>query len=301
MRAAASTSHGHGPALAELPRPVAIVLSGGGSLGALQAGQLRALTELGLRPDLIVGTSVGAINGLFMASDFSLSRAKALVTLWRGLRRRDVFGGLGVGSLLRLVRGRDALASARPLAALAARVLPARLEDLAIPTHVVAVDCLTGLERVLSGGDLRRNALASAAIPGVFPPVVIDGRALVDGGLVANVPLLQAAHLGAKTMIVCDASFPCSLPRPPDGVIAAILHALALALRNQARLILPLLAPKHTVLYLPAPCPLAVAPHDFSQTDALIEAGYELALDFMSRVDPAVRGTVGHPHTHDHD
>lgn len=285
--------------LEALPRPLALVISGGASLGALHVGQLLALTEAGVVPDLIVGTSVGAINGLFMARDFTLARAEALAEVWRGLRRDDVFGRLGVGSALRLLRGGGVLAEPAGLEALIQRTLPREASELAVPAHVVAVDYLSGRAVILSDGDLHLNALASTAIPNVFPPVTVAGRLLVDGGLAANVPLAPAAHLGARSMIVLDAGFPCALTAPPQGLVAGIVHALTLAIRNQVQLVLPTLAGSHTIVYLPAPCPLGTAPHDFSNTDALIRIGHDLAANFLADLGAAGGpGVLGHPHFH---
>ncbi|PKN59412.1 MAG: hypothetical protein CVU56_00790 [Deltaproteobacteria bacterium HGW-Deltaproteobacteria-14] len=284
--------------LSALPRPVALVLSGGVSLGALQVGQLRAVAETGLTPDLIVGTSVGAINSLFMARDFTPERAHALAAVWRGLRREHIFGGVGLGSLLALLKGRGTLASSAGLEALIARELPRDRGELAIPAHVVAVELLSGQGVILSAGDLHRNALASAAIPSVFPPVTIDGRLLVDGGLSANVPLLPAARLGARTLIVLDAGYPCGLKTPPRGLVAGVVHAMTLALRSQVHAALPAVARECVVVYLPAPCPLSAAPHDFSRTAELMTTGYELAREFLSRLVAAGPGVYGHPHFH---
>lgn len=283
----------------DLPRPVALVLSGGASLGAVQVGQLRALADAHFVPDLIVGTSVGAINGLYVARHgLGPASVDALATVWRGLRGDEVFGKLGASAVFRLLRGASTLASSGGLEALVARELPRDASELVIPCHVVAVDYLSGRPVVLSGGDLRRNALASAAIPNVFPPVEVDGSALVDGGLAANVPIGPAARLGARSLVVLDAGYPCALPSPPRGLIPGLLHTLTLTLRNQVHVALPRIAETCVVAYLPAPCPLSVAPHDFTRTDELIGAGNALARQFLSGFAIAQTGVFGHPHFH---
>ena len=284
--------------LSALPRPIALVLSGGASLGAVQVGQLRAVVEARLSPDLVVGTSVGAINALFVARGLTPARVEALAEVWLRLRKGVVFGGLGLTALVRVLRGSGALASTAGLEALVARELPSRPSELTLPAHVVAVDYLSGREVVLSDGDLRRNVLASAAIPNVFPPVEVGGRLLVDGGLAANVPLGAAARLGARTLVVLDAGYPCALAAPPRGLVPGILHAMTLALRNQTQLALPVLARDRVVVYLPAPCPLATPPHDFSRSPELMATGYELARDFLAQLDADVSGIYGHPHFH---
>ena len=285
-------------ALDSLPRPLALLFSGGASLGALQVGQLRALIAGGLVPDFVVGTSVGALNALFIAQDFGPARLAALEQLWRGLTRELVFGKLGLAAAWRLMRSGNTAASPKALQTLIACNLPKSQDQLALPAHLIATDFISGRPVTLSGGDLHRNALASAAIPGVFPPVEIAGRPLVDGGISANVPLGPAAALGAKTLIVLDAGYPCAAAAPPPGMVPSLLQALTLALRTQVQLLLPGLARDHTVLYLPAPCPLVTAPHDFSGTEALLSAGYELARDFLQACTVDGPGIWGHPHIH---
>jgi NTE family protein len=201
--AAPDTSRWH-----DLPRPIAFVFSGGSSLGALHVGMLRAVQEAGLEPDLLVGTSVGAINAAFMGAGFGRARIDQLADIWRSIRTDQVFAGLGWWSTLRSLLGSGTLASPAGLGSILDRALPASYADLRIPTAVVAADLCTGRAAVLEDGDLRRNVLASTAIPGVFPPVTRGEQILVDGGVVAHVPLLPASDLGARTMVVFDAGFP---------------------------------------------------------------------------------------------
>jgi len=277
---------------------LALVFSGGASLGAIQVGQVKAIIEAGIVPDFVVGTSVGAINAVFMARDFSAQQAGALEAVWLGLRRDDVFGNLGIGTAIRLLRGGKTLVSSAGLEALLNRELPPEAGSLQLPAHVVAVEYLSGRIAVLSEGDLRRNVLASASIPNIFDPVKIDGQLLVDGGVSANVPILQAARLGAKSLIVLDAGYPCALTEPPKGIVPGILHTLSLALRNQVQVTLPMLAADHSIIYLPAPCPLSTSPHDFSESQQLMSAGYELATAALASYAADGPNVQGHPHFH---
>lgn len=192
----------------ELPRPIAFVFSGGSCLGALHVGMLRAVREAGIEPDLLVGTSVGAFNAAFVGAGFTPSRVAALEDIWRSLRTRDVFTGLGWRSAVWALTGSGTLASPAGLRAILDRHLPSAHADLAISTAAVAVDLATGNAVALRDGDLRRHVLASAAIPGIFPPVEIDGRIFVDGGVAAHVPLVPAKDFGARTMVVFDTGFP---------------------------------------------------------------------------------------------
>jgi NTE family protein len=200
--------------------------------------------------------------------------------------------------LVRLLRGRGTLVSPDPLRRLLEAHLPARHSDLEIRTAVIATDLLSGDPVVLDEGDLRENLLASAAIPGVFPPVQRAGRVLGDGGIAAHVPVLEAAELGAATIVVLDTGYPCTLTQLPHGVVPNVVHLLNLMLRHQAVAALSLLGARCPVLYLPSPCPLGVAPHDFTRARTLIAAGYAAASRYLARMRVHGPGVYGHPHFH---
>ncbi len=190
------------------PGPVAFVFSGGSALGALQVGMLRAVHDAGIRPDFLVGTSAGALNAAFIGRGFTAARIDELAGIWSALRTKDVFPGLGLLSSLRSLIGSGTLASPAGLEKIIERHAPATHEELAIPAAVVASDLATGSAVAFRNGDLRRHVLASASIPGVFPPVRVDGQTFVDGGVSSHVPLLPARDLGARTMVVLDTGFP---------------------------------------------------------------------------------------------
>jgi len=278
-----------------LPRPIAFVLSGGSSLGAVQVGMLQAMQAHGITPDLLVGTSAGAVNAAYIGQGFTLDR---LAKIWIGLRMRDVFGSLGWRRLARTLSWRATLASSNSLRDVLERHLPFSYMDLTVPTTVVAADILTGEAVLLSDGELRRNVLASAAIPGIFPPVTVGHRLLADGGLVAHVPLLPAMQSGARTLLVCDAGYPCMLSALPKGALGYTLHLLTLIIRQQSLGVLSLVNRNCTVLYLPTPCPLDVPLHDFSRAAELIEAGYQSAYAFLAALHITGPGIYGHPHFH---
>src|SRR5258708_5189249 len=149
----------------------AFVLAGGGSLGAVEVGMLQALVERGIAPDLVVGASVGAINGAYFAGRPDCAGVESLGAIWRSLRRGDVFPIGLVCGFLGFIGMRSHLLAPDQLRALLERDLPvARLEDAKIPCHVVATDVLSGDEAGLSSGSAVEAVLATTAIPAPFPP-----------------------------------------------------------------------------------------------------------------------------------
>ena len=282
-----------------LPRPVAFVFSGGTSLGAVQVGMLMGVFEANIVPDLLVGTSVGAINAASVGQGFTKSRLQHLASIWSDLKTSDVFGRTGLKSALSLLSGRGTLSSIDNLLRLLETNLPNSHSDLVIQTAVVATEFLTGSPVILSKGDLVLNVLASSAIPMIFPSVTVGGRQLVDGGVVAHVPLAQAEMLGAQTMVVFDAGYPCKLAKLPKGPKEKALHYITLMLHRQSFGLLSLLNQNLTVIYLPAPCPLDVPAYDFSQGSRLISAGFESAHSFLAELSFTGPGTYGNPHVHD--
>lgn len=188
--------------------PTAFVLSGGASLGAVQVGMLQALEEHGITPDLIVGASVGALNGAFIAGRPGRQALEELANIWRSVRRKDVFPIGPVRGALGYYGFRNSLVRPEALRRLVARYVSfSRLEEARILIHVVATEAMTGLDVVLSRGDAHDAVLASAAIPAVFPPVRVGDRDLIDGGVVE-----QHAHLPRREAWRHDPL------RPADGV-----------------------------------------------------------------------------------
>jgi NTE family protein len=259
---------------------VAFVLSGGANLGAAQVGMLLALHEAGIEPDLVVGTSVGAINGAWVAADEPLS---GLADLWRGLSRGDVFPKDPVGGFLGFVGRRDHLVSSRGLRQLLERHLRfGMLEDAAVPFHVVAADVLSGLDVRLSSGPALEAILASAAIPGVFSPVEVAGRALMDGGVVNNTPISHAVALGADTVWVLATGYACALSEPPGSALGMALHAVSLVVHQRLALDVERYAGIVDLRVVPPLCPIAVPPTDFSQAASLIDRAQAHAREWLT-------------------
>jgi NTE family protein len=154
---------------------------------------------------------------------------------------------------------------------LAAHLSYRRLEDAAVPVHLVATDVLSGQEVLLSSGDPVDAALASSAIPAVFPPVAVDGNLLWDGGIADNTAISQALALGADRVFVLPAGVACALDRPPRGVLASALHALTVLIEQRLILEVTYLADRAELHVLPPLCPLSVASFDFRHADELID------------------------------
>jgi NTE family protein len=269
------------------PRNTAFVLSGGASLGAVQAGMLRALYERGIAPDLIVGTSVGALNGAFIASrPATADTAKELADIWRGVSRWNVFPRNPLTGFLGFFGARDHLVSDRGLRELVAENLElVLLEESPIPLHVVTTDLLSGRELRLSHGDALEAIMASAAIPGVFPAVERDRRLLIDGGVANNTPIVDAIELGAERIYVLPTGNACDLPEPPRSAVAMLLHAMSLLVMRRLLVEVEMLRDRAELIVLPPPCPLTIAPIDFSHADELIRRGYEDSRDYLESVD----------------
>ncbi len=277
----------------DLPRPVAFVLGGGASFGAVQVGQMRALVEAGVRPDLVVGTSVGSINGAMVALD--PDGIERLGAIWERITTALVFPGGWLSRLRTLQANRAWLSDNRGLMSLLEEHLPTRdFGRLRLPFAAVAADYVTAETVVLSRGDLHRALLASSAIPGIFPPVAVGGRLLVDGGIVANVPLRQAVDLGAASAVVLDCGLWGMTTGAPTTLVEVMLRVSAITLGQQLAGDLPRVAASIPVVYLPGVFPLATSPLDFGNWAALSSGGYVAAKPFLTvlRVDgPGLYGT----------
>lgn len=254
----------------------AFVLSGGGSLGAVQAGMLAALNEQGIRPDLLIGTSAGALNAAYIASHgFDADTIADLGDIWRGLRRQQVFPFDPLRYAFGLAGRRPSLCSMQSLRRIVESNLPIdNLEHADIAVRVIATDALSGEEVVLSSGDAANSVLASAAIPAVFSPVRHHGRLLVDGGVSNNTAVAQAVELGADRVVIIPAGFACALAEPPSTPLGAATHALTLLLEQRLIVEVERLGDEVGIIVAPPLCPLSVAAVDFAHADELIERAH---------------------------
>ncbi len=260
---------------------------------------LAALRERGIRPDVIVGTSVGALNGAWLAGHPD-APIDDLAKVWTSLHRSDVFATDPRRGLLALAgRGRS-LFDADALRSLIDRnVTFARLEDAPTPLHVVAVEVLTGRDVLLSSGPAVDSVLASAALPAIFDPVEIDGVPYMDGGVGNNTPISHAVALGVDKVWVLSAGHACALTEPPKGALAMALHALSLLLHRQLVVDVERYESRVELRVLPPLCPLTVSPVDFSRSEELIERAYNASTRWLDEDHPPF-GQARFMGPHDH-
>jgi NTE family protein len=253
----------------------AFVFAGGGSFGAIQVGMMHALAAHGISADMVVGSSVGALNGAYYAGDPTLKGVLRLETIWRGLQRHDIFP-ITWRTLLGFIWRRDFLITHDGIRKLINDHIPYRnLEDAALPVHIVTTDIITGDSVVLSDGPTSDAIVASTAIPGAFAPIPYKEFYLADGAISSNTPIKVAVAKGANRLIILPTGFACATHAPPIGAVANALHALTLLIARQLVSELEGLDPGIEYFVVPPLCPLVGSPYDFSRTADHIERAIE--------------------------
>lgn len=269
----------------QIEGPVAFVLAGGASFGSIQVGQLRALADSDLHPDFVVGTSVGSLNGAVLAEDPEVAPAR-LTELWETVTRSDIFGGM-ISAAVNVAARKPAAVGNEALRSFITKAIVSReFDDLALPHTAMATDFDQGVPVPINSGDLISALLASAAIPMVFPSVMRDGRRLVDGGLVANVPIGEAISQGARTVVVLDCGFTVFPPEQDHTNTGRLLRTAAIMVAQQVRRDFER-AVGSTILYLPGPWPAEIRPDDFSKSALLANAAEQMSREWLDtlRID----------------
>lgn len=279
----------------------AFVLGGGGILGAVEVGMLRALLERGITPDLVLGTSVGALNGALVAREPRLPVIERLTDLWaETARSRDVYGDRPLRTVRRAVATGTHIYSAKPLTQrLEDELGDTTFEDLEVRLQVCAASIERSAEHWFHSGPLVPAIVASAAVPGLLPPAEVETEwgveHFLDGGIVNSIPVGRAVALGATRVFVLQVGRvdrPLSVPtRPwevarvsfevarrhrftrelaeiPDGVEAHVLPAAGTSAKDDSML----------------------AFRDFSSVQRRIDASYDAALAYLDEhvtTDPA--------------
>ncbi|MGZ4594079.1 MAG: patatin-like phospholipase family protein [Actinomycetes bacterium] len=268
----------------------AFVLGGGGMLGANEVGMLRALLEEGVRPDLVVGTSVGAINGAAVAADPTVSAVVRLTEVWHSVADTDLYSGSALRRVRHLARTRTHVHPNEPLRSLLREQFGDTLiEDLPVPFQCVAASIERAAEHWFETGPLVDAVLASAAVPGVLPPVRIGDEHFLDGGLVNSIPVGRAVALGATTIFVLQVGRierPLEVPRRPWEVATV---AFEIARRHRFASDMAALPASVAVHVLPTGAAeppryadlSALRYRDFSRVQERMTAAYEATLTYL--------------------
>jgi NTE family protein len=260
----------------------AFVFAGGGSFGAIQVGMLHSLVASGVSADMVVGSSVGAINGAYYAGAPTLKGVLELETVWRGLSRHDVFP-ITWRTLLGFLWRRDFLIPHDGVRKLLEDHLPfGNLQDAQLPLHIVTTDIVSGESVVLSQGSAVEAIVASTSIPGAFAPVPYKDRYLADGAISANTPVKVAVEKGARRLIILPTGYACAADKPPVGAVANALHALTLLIARQLVNDLEGLPPEIDYFVVPPLCPLSGSPYDFTLTSEHIERSIKSTDDWLA-------------------
>jgi NTE family protein len=260
-----------------------LVLSGGGSMGALQAGILVALMRKGFQPGRIVGTSVGALNAAFLAFHPNVEGAEDLVDIWRSLERERYLRINPVSIAYRLASRQTHLFSNEFLLDLIAA--HAETDDFAataVSLYVTATNLYTGRKKVFSEGPVTQAILASTAIPGVFEPHRINGDAYIDGGVVANLDLETAIDLGAKNILAIDLSHCFELPSPKN-VAGVIVRTVDIVMRDRVQRDMAVLGRKAKITLIQPEVEHGPGVGDFRNVGRLLEEGLAMGERLVGR------------------
>ncbi|MHA1719097.1 MAG: patatin-like phospholipase family protein [Promethearchaeota archaeon] len=261
----------------------AFVFSGGASLGALEVGMLKALVEEGYKADMVFGTSVGSLNGAFYAYNPSLEEVINLEQIWRKIKATDVFTPSLLTPIKNLATFGQYLVSPKNLRKLIVENIKFnRIEETQIPLFITATDINTGDEVVIDKGLIVEALLASAGIPGIFPPRRMGQRLLVDGGLVNNTPISSAVKFGAKKVVVFPIGFPYTPNIEPKNLEEILIRAFIYLLNRQLYADYHIYKNKVELIIIPPPENITVGPHDFSKSDRLIDRGYKYTKEWLS-------------------
>jgi NTE family protein len=276
----------------DVPGPVAFVLGGGGVLGAAEVGMARALAHADVRPDLILGTSIGALNGAFLAADPSAESVDRLAALWRDLGTSGVFSGSLPRRIGTLARTRTHLHSRGPLRRMLLEHQPAeRIEELPIHFECVAASIEKAAEHWFDEGPLADAVLASCAVPGLFAPVRIGDEHFYDGGLVHSIPVGRAVALGASVVYVLHVGRIEQPLRPPRNPLEVGMVTFEIARRHRFAADMAALPAGVTVHVLPTGSEPRSArgeldPRNYRRTSGApgrIDRAYDACMRYLSR------------------
>jgi NTE family protein len=260
----------------------AFVLGGGGNLGAVQIGMLQALFERGVKPDVLVGCSVGALNAAAIAAAPDLDGLERLHRTWLDPTTWQVFSsGKLTGPWLLLKKARSMVANDRIRRLVEQTLVERHFEQLTLPLHVVATSLRTGRPQWFHSGPLVEPILASAALPAILPPVEIHGEPYIDGGVVDNVPIARALDLGVERVVVLHVGN-FERPRPdPQRPLDVLLQAFSIARNERFARESEVQHDGVELVVLPGVDPGPIKRNDFSKTDQLIRRARAATAGFL--------------------
>lgn len=261
----------------------AFVLSGGANLGAFQVGMLRALVEREVKPDLLIGASVGALNAAFLAGrGVDADTVDELAELWRPLSAWKLFPPNPIRIVGALTGHEPAIVGDHGLRSLIDRnVAFSDIADARIPLRVITTDLLSGNEVGISEGPATDAILASSAIPGLLPPVEWKGRLLVDGGIADNTPISDAVEADVDRIYVLPCGYPCGDVDPPKTVAEILLHTITLLIHKRLIRDVREYSDDAELIVIPPPSPVTIGALDFGRADELMSSAYETASRFL--------------------
>jgi NTE family protein len=287
------------------------VLPGGSTFGAIQAGQTTGLVDAGITPDLLVGTSAGSLNAAWLAGDPSRKGAEKLRKLWLSMRRNDVFPTQPARILAGKLGLTNHLMNSHGLARWLHQALPyRRFENAEVPLTVTATDVNTGEPVYFERGPILPALVASCSIPGLFPPLRVDERWLVDGDPAAFMPISRAVEQGAERVYVLPSggTEPFELTRsrwgigsiatlpppktPPKSISGVNGAALGAAMVAATRLDMQLNSTRCELYVLPAPSVARLSPYSFKHSGALIDAAWDITRRWLPGARPVPSGPV---------
>lgn len=265
-----------------MPR-TAFVLPGGGSAGAAQVGILQALFRRGIRPDVLVGCSVGALNAFFVALDPTYSQVERLAEIWRGIERKHVFGESRSLMLARIALRHPHVYESAPLRSLIRQFCTADdLAEVQVPLHVPTTDLDHGVARWWTSGPAVDVLYASACLPGLFPPITLNGSRHVDGGVLEPVPVRRAVDTDADVIYVLgDSDGFGPLPARRLSALEVLIRSFAISRYGPLPDPTALARAGQRVVVVPGADTAGIDLRDFSHTDRLITDSVRRAERFL--------------------
>ncbi|MEO0202394.1 MAG: patatin-like phospholipase family protein [candidate division WOR-3 bacterium] len=267
-----------------------LILSGGSNRGAIQVGAIKALVEENVKFDLVIGVSIGALNGVYFSYKPNLEGISELEKIWLNVKKEDIFGNVGISAIMNLIRNKESVFSNEKFKNFILKVSPVRtFSELKLKCYIVALDILTNKEYIF-GKNIHETIvdaiLSSTALPPYFPPYPYKGMKLVDGGFYSNLPYKIAIDEGAKEIWALHIK-----GKRQDfkklkilGILnASIDYLLISKIKEQENLAY---SKKVKIHYIPLECPFELSIFNFSETRKLIDLGYDIVKSYLSKRKP---------------